>query len=726
MEARINSFPVYVSGQYLTSENLNAAQSFLWQEEKITRYILCGNGIVHGLNTAFTDTVSLKQVNITKGTASTNDGYVIQTNDDTFDKGLLIDMSWITLADGSQQLMEKIQFDKVKDSLGDITEIVLKDCIEIFSVSVDTNDVPVGTNTLASFAITASQATSNYITLAWVYVHDEENDNCVQGDCNTKGILRNFTTRFFLVQNSFFPILNTINSQVPLTMAARIKNLSNSGSATGFYQASLTAWKANINTLMPYFSNSASGKQLSIISDLLNDDAKNAFTAAVSKFSIIASSADKNCQQYNNSFASDLSTAVNELLLFYNDYVAKYPVIFSTRIEGVIILGSFMQANIDKWRYYFLPAEDQDPYIFDRQLLQKLFMRAMALVNNFILQSDFKKQAAKVGKVIATPSLIGDNTLAHRAIPYYYDVLSNDTANEILNTWNPLGNNLQNIFCYYDSIIPGRADMVAKLSVADWTNENFFRIEGHVGLAKQDAINAINTLIVNDGLPFQLLDCDVDYKGPLTWNNWYLEFSDFLNSSLTKLKATSNSSNYTYDPFKKITTTNIETSYRKPDEIKSIMNDLTAYSGVFYNAANVQGIKATTSLKTKSTVSKKAATKETLRKTVSKPQVTTAKTLASGITAKSPLNEDVITNYINIVPQESIAKLVAGYNKAIIDVTDPKTKKLIVLKDLAGLEYLGGVPRGGTFVLLHSGGTVIGDGCLSGYYRIDQGRIFDL
>jgi hypothetical protein len=211
----------------------------------------------------------------------------------------------------------------------------------------------------------------------------------------------------------------------------------------------------------------------------------------------------------------------------------------------------------------------------------------------------------------------------------------------------------------------------------------------------------------------------------LNWSNWYLEFSEFLNSSLTKLRAAPNASNYTYDPFKKITTANLETSYRKPDAVKNIMNDLTSYSGVFYNAANTQGIKANTALKTKTAVSKKAAAKDSLQKPVAKPQVTTAKTLAAGITAKSPLSEDVIANYISIVPQESIANLVAGYNQAIIDVTDPKNKKLIVLKDLAGLEYLGGVPRGGTFVLLHSGGTVIGDGCLSGYYRISQARVFD-
>jgi len=85
----------------------------------------------------------------------------------------------------------------------------------------------------------------------------------------------------------------------------------------------------------------------------------------------------------------------------------------------------------------------------------------------------------------------------------------------------------------------------------------------------------------------------------------------------------------------------------------------------------------------------------------------------------------VIDNYKNVVTQQKVTDLLKEYNDAVVAVKDPAAKKLIVLKDLAGLEYMGGVPRGGTFILLHSGGTVIGDGCLSYYYRIDQGRIFD-
>ena len=723
MEARPNFFPVYVSGQYLTSENLNETQDFLWQEEKASRYLLNGNGIVQGLDVSFADTTSLKQVNISAGDACTVDGYIIQAGSLAFDKGFSIDISWLTLNDGTQLLMEKATFDNA--NMDDVATETVIHAIELFSTASNMNDLPVGTTTLDAFSITSSQASSNYLALAWVFINDAENDNCVQGDCNTKGIERSFTTRYFLAETSVFPQQNSENPLMPLSKAARIKNLSNSGSAAGFYQTSFTAFSANIAELQPYFSVASSGKQLAIIGGLLDATAQASLTNAINKFSQIASSANTNCQQYNNAFASDVSTAINELLEFYNEYATKYPLYSPARIEGVIIPGRLVPQTVDNWRYYFIPAARDASMIFDKKILSQLFMRVVSLVNNFVLQSNFKAQAAKVGKIIATPSLIGDDEIAKRAIPYYYDVLTGDAANVILNTWNPRDTNLQNIFCYYDAIIPSRSNMVAKLAIADWTNQNFFRIEGHVGLPKQDAIGAITSLIVNDGLPFQLLDCDVDYKGPITWYNWYNDFSIFLNDSLVQLRSNPNITTYAYDPFKKINTINLQTSYRQPDAVKSILNDLTSYSGVFYNAAKTQGIAARSSTKAAS-VSKKTASKKASQKLVAKPQVTTKATLASGITANSPLSPEVIQNYISVIPQEKITDLMTNYNVAITDVTDPKAKKLIVLKDLAGLEYSGGVPRGGTFILLHSGGTVIGDGCLSYYYRIDQGRIFDL
>jgi hypothetical protein len=222
--------------------------------------------------------------------------------------------------------------------------------------------------------------------------------------------------------------------------------------------------------------------------------------------------------------------------------------------------------------------------------------------------------------------------------------------------------------------------MVAKLATANWSGDNFFRIEGHLGLTKAAAISAISALIVNEGLPIQVLDCDVNYKGPTKWIDWYSQFYVFVKDSLSTLREKQKT--YAYDPLKKIQTLTNETSYRQTDEVQTILNDFTAYNGVFYNT----------------------------------------KTPPPG----SPINEQVIAAYKEVIPQQKVTDMVKGYYEAIEEVKNPAAKKLIVLKDLAGLEYLGGVPRGGTFVLLHSSGTVIGDGCLPFYYRVDQSRIFSV
>lgn len=696
MEPRPDFFPVYVSGQYLTSEHLNETHDFLWQQEKATRYLLAGNGIVSGMQADFTGN-PVQQINLSAGVASSIDGYIVQNANTIFDKAIANTLANIVLKDGSKQLMLKTDYDALQDK-SNIASEADWNVFELFYSTEKIEDLPDGTNTLNTFNITSADALTKYAVFAWVFIKDAENDHCQQGDCNSKGIQRNFITRYFLIDNSLLTQMNFTNPQQNTCSVARIKNLSAAGSASGVQAASFAAWSASFAELSPYFSNSNPAKQLSIIASLLSADEQTALTNASTKLiQINASVSSQNCPQYYNAFASDLSKAINELVNFYNDYADKYSKLSNDRIESVIIIGSLRSTGVDKWRYYFIPAIGQIIYAADKKKLRKLFLRVTSLVNNFIVQSNISSQQAKVNKVLAIPSLIGDSFLQDCAIPYYYDVLQNGANNDVLNYWNPQDGGLKNIFCYYDSVIP-RSDMAAKLVTADWSGDNFFRIEGHVGLAKATAISAINALIINDGLPIQLLDCDVNYKGPVKWINWVTQFSDFMKVSLEALKQDPNSKNYAYDPLKKIQTYAMETSYRQTDAVKGLLDDLTAYSGVFYNA-KFQSVPA--------------------------PKGKAKKLGATG-TGSSVITKPVADNYVKVITQQKITDMVKGYNDAIIEVKDPNAKKMIILKDLAGLEYLGGVPRGGTFVLLHSNGTVIGDGCLSYYYRVATARVFDL
>lgn len=689
MEPRTNFYPIYVSGQYLTSEHLNETHNFLWEEEKATRYLLAGNGVAQGLLPDFTAGAVMQTVTLKKGCASTVDGYIIQeASDITFNKQLAVNLISYITADGSKHFIEQSEYNKLTDKSAFLTPTVMA-TIEVFPGTLAANDLPEGAKTIDQLAITSADALSKYILLAWVGIKDLENSQCQQGDCNTKGMQRNYRARYFLVLNTLFSQLNVLNAQLPTCGVARIKKIADSGSKAGLITKSFAAWSVSYAELLAYFTD-GSGKQLMLVANLLDADDKAAFTTSFNNLkNINASVSGTVCPQYYNSFAADLAKAINELVVYYNDYATKYPSFSASRMERVSILGSFRQSGIDKWRYYYVSAPDTTSSHFDSIRLKRLYRRVLAMVDNFITQANIGTKANAVQtKPVAIPTVVGDGLLQDRAIPYYFDIQTLvNNENNILKYWNPQGGNLKNVFCYYDPITNGRSDMFSKLATADWMNDNFFRIEGHIGMNKNTAITAINNLIFNQGLPIQLVDCDVSYKGPQKWITFFDDFKAQLVTWLPNLSKTSTPgkpyTDYDFAPVKKVFNDINQKSYRSVDDVVKLVNNFTAVSGVYHKTD-----------------------------------------ISSGGTVINGLPKTAYTQYRNVIKDTDIVAINKGLKEAIAEQTDVNAKKLVVLSDLTDLEYMGGVPRGGTFVLLHDGTNVIGDGCLGYFYRINQVRVF--
>ncbi len=689
MEPRPDFHPVYVSGQYLTSEHLNETQNFLWQQEKATRYILAGNGIVQGLQADFTGNPLLQKISLTDGCAVTIDGYLINPGKNlSYDQGVAITLTWFKTTDNVEQILEKTEFEKVKANLSISGIPVDLNATEIILEGTAVEDLPIGAAALDTFAITVSQALSNFILLAWVFIKEAENNHCQQGDCNSKGIQKNYLVRYFLIQNNLVPQQNFMSPEMSTCSVFRIKNLSGAGSPALLNQRSFTAWSSNAAELLPYISTNASGKQLSIITSLLTTSEQTQLGTAITKFTQINSSVNTaTCPQYYNSFAADMAKAINELVVFYNDYAKKYPTINAKRIERTIIIGSFRQTGIDNWRYYFIAAPELVQYKFDKKKLKALLLRVLSLVNNFTPAAQIEEQSKTVdNRPLSIPTIAASDALLQNcAIPYYYNVMQQGTDNEVLKYWNPQGGSLKNIFCYYDSKIASRSDMATKLLNTDWYNYNFFRIEGHIGMPKATAISAVSNLIITLGLPVQLIDCDVNYKGPKKWNDWYNEFIGTLDTWMTKLRK--NYKEYDYAPLKNIQDRINQTSYRNVSEVGKIANDFYAYSNVFYNT-------------------------------------TPPPAPPAGQPAKKIIPGTAYVQFKSVVPKTEMVSIYDKFKGAASEQTDLQSQKLVTLKDLVEIEYMGGALRGGTFVLLHNGTNIIGDGCLPYYYRINQVRVF--
>ena len=706
MERQTNFHPVYVSGQYLTSEHLNETHNFLWQEEKATRYALTGNGIASGLNADLTEVAGqLQAVTVTKGAAATVDGYLVSPAADlSLTKAAAVTLTLFTLDDGTSHLMYKGDFDKVADSLNAVSSANV-DAFELFDNAVPDTDLPDGTGLLnAATGLTATDVLANFLVLCWVFARDKENNQCEQGDCNTKGTQRNYSAKFFLLKKTAIPEQNTIADELITCTVARIKNLSAAGSSAGLFAKSFEAWSASFGELRPYFTGTQANKQLLSVASLLTEADKTRLTNSVAAFDAInAGVTVQNCPQYYASFASDLAKAINELVVFYNEYIANHVVMKPGRTESIILLGSLRQNGIDKWRYYFQPAADLLESHAGWRKLRKLFIRVLAMVESFIRQDIILARAANVpGRPLAIPSLTG-GLLQNAAIPYYFDTTTID--NNLLKFWNPGGGGLRNVFSFYDGVTVGRNDMVAKMKFTSWTDQNFFRIEGHIGLPKQNALSALTALISADGLPIQVIDCNVNYRGPQNWLDWYLEFVKNIKDWTSALKKEAFDKKYVYDysPIKKIQEEITQTSFREMDKVSKLYNDFTAYTGVFYKTtATPQGIKAKAG---------RAAAK--------------ASTPAGAAVKGSSIDANVIQSYKTVVKTDQVAQLASKYKLAVADQGDKTKEKLIILSDLADLEYMGGTVRGGTFVLLHDGTTVIGDGSLPYYYRINGARVFN-
>lgn len=79
MEQTNNNFPRFEKGQVLTSKALNSYFGYLDEQQRLTRAKLLGVGIIDGLETK----LSGNKLTITKGTAVTSDGYLIELKEDT-------------------------------------------------------------------------------------------------------------------------------------------------------------------------------------------------------------------------------------------------------------------------------------------------------------------------------------------------------------------------------------------------------------------------------------------------------------------------------------------------------------------------------------------------------------------------------------------------------------------------------------------------------------------
>ncbi|HEY9046757.1 MAG TPA: hypothetical protein VIN08_12720, partial [Ohtaekwangia sp.] len=493
--------------QILTADNLNHIFDFLYLQERLTRTNLIGIGIVCGL--AVSRSADGKSVTITKGTAVTSHGYLMahgieNSNDpvvykkyrnfDAKKEEFYYDV-FINKSDNSQKYA--------------LWELVAKE-----------DEINTDSELSAGFL-------DSKVCLLFYEVLDEKAKNCDPTSCDDKGVKVYVNVRKLLVSildadkiiaecnakanasgsGELFPDLFTLPEiklpkfDVPATTLETANDVYEAYQQVftkKFVESTGETLKLAYTAFKPMLQTSTS------VFDTFNTKFAFLHNGSISGNSLL------HFQYYYELFA-DLALAYKE----WRD--AAYSLAgMCTPPEALfprhVFLGTFTgMSDIvkSKYRNYFIPSPILQSCRSSYQEFQSLFQRIVRIIVNVDIPTPVVSGGKPVDNNIRiTPSVLGKYTLGDRAIPYYYKV---DGSQSLLSTWNYLltarGKEKQNL--HYNPSYSSD-DFVKNPLEYDIEPYNFFRIEGHIGKKFDSALASIQTLRNNFRLPFDIVALTVD------------------------------------------------------------------------------------------------------------------------------------------------------------------------------------------------------------------------
>ncbi len=690
MKSIKNQYPVYLPDQFLTSDNLNESFGFLECHERVTRSMIIGQGIIDGLDYSYTTTgTKVKSVDIKSGYGSSKDGYFLFLPEESVaDKtqNYQYSMNWLIPAKIFDPLAAD---DKTVPALRLLTEGDLK--------------VPELKEAAKLIDITESDLLGKYRLALFADIKVTKLGNCSPGNCNIKGEEDSINTIVLLIDiaTANFAKINPAFSALPGLMLLGLNKISSFANKSDFKNRVTTIAVHNLGLI------SEKMKDISEASAVLITTESNRLKSAMNKLNDIIKNigAATDIIEYYLLFANDLQLAINEYILHYNNFISKY---YTTdevpRFNRMLVLGQFQAASPDPYRYLWtspLSSRDRRASYF---IMANLCKRIAVLISHF---TEAKALDTLLGQYYGTKAetrlkLIPDKgysfKLGDRSVPYYYDVLKNGF--ELLNqSWRTqdLDNRTDLVFNYFDDINSSRKHFALPFTF-NLSEFPFFRIEGHIGLETEDASATLQSMIKKLDIPLQVITVELENQ---RWSGFREKYDGFIKKYelfYQDLIAT----RYAKDPdsqslhegfirkFKEMRTNINEVSYRNLDTVKTMLNDINAYGRMFAG----------------SEPSKAARKKVNVVVDGAAPAVTAK--LTNGI-------------YTGTVANNIKQKL---KDRDILKVRDELLKDYPTLiesgysvKELKGLEYLGGAYKGGTIVLVSDGAKIIGDFSLPFYHE---------
>ncbi len=491
-------YPEFVSDQVLTASNLNELFGYLDEQVRMTRTNLIGIGVVCGLEVRVNAGGTI--VTITKGTGVTSSGYL----------ATLPTTAYSHYNDEFSPEQERY-YDRFVDPATKLQRFPLFELAEAGSP-------------LAKKPLTAAFL-QDKVVLLFVELLEESNKNCNPDSCDDKGKMVTVTIRPLLVS------------------ASDAEALLANDDASGFSKAGLKCgdWpelrlpRYNVPaTTLPTTAHILKSF-LDIIKDPLIPNIEQTLTAVHAAMKPLldgplASNPFAGLRQkLDFLFTADLGTqrlmhvqyftdAISDILLAYEELrtVCNRAMAVCCPDESLfprhLLLGSITAQN-RSWRQNFIPSPavccGSNVVEELRSLLQRL-ARMIASLNIPVALQALKRGGVPVR---ITPSLLGDQALSARAIPYYYNVTQG--APPLYETWDyrksSQGKAKTNL-SYHAAQYNSSDAWVRTPLLYDIERFNFFRIEGHIGMQWQTALQNIKDIRDTHRLPFDVIALNGDFR----------------------------------------------------------------------------------------------------------------------------------------------------------------------------------------------------------------------
>ncbi|HPB24315.1 MAG TPA: hypothetical protein PLB59_08820 [Bacteroidales bacterium] len=694
MEQQLFKYPYYRANQFLTSQDLNESLSYVEEQERLTRIKMIGSGILSGLN--FDNVLNagdtLTEVTIKSGFGITADGYSVAFPQDVAYKYMVAYSDFTSKEDAvNPELSFFKSFQGIRYLLFTTEEIASKKFI--FNPDI-----------VKPIQILKSDYEQCCLAVA-VEQKTETSYNCNPSDCNINSSYKNIVYRPVLVDISKLEKINSFYSPLDYLHIHKLTHISEIKSAEACQKKIQTLVESNVKRIEEYLDETASQ-----VAGLLPRE--NVLLKKALKTFRKSTSGDVSI--YYLAYLNDLQTAINEFVNVHNNFVHKYAFSSAARKDLLLVLGRIPQAANDLYRYTFTGTAAGESFVADNKILSAMYRRIAALLEYFmpakeltallsyLAKSSFKysrlfrekityekikiapiKDVSKCIKII--PCKGYSEKTGCRSIPYYYNILDNSHALDLPELWHAhdLDPALDLVYNYYwcDLSVPENYEQEFMLNLENYP---FYRIEGHLGLSITDVYDYLKSLIDDLDIPVQLVKVDVTNHA---WNKFRDDFEAFAGKYKEFLVAVKEDIKKNYadnlelarveknlEKFKRQLT---QTSYRNIGGATKLLDDINAYCNLL--------ISGDFDLQKKKKEKAKGA--------------------------------DFIKNHLQTFGIFEKRNALAGLYKSPEPITE------ISLSEIKGLEYLAGVYKGGTFILLHDGQKVIADFSLPYFYCLDKDRM---